>query len=642
MPSHPPSLLRRHAARLLALLLCGLLYGLTRGTHPSAADRATLAAKFAFVGRPLPLPPGAGAPRTVRKVHPALARFDAWIATVGAAVALNDLDGDGLPNDLCHVDPRFDTVLVAPAPGTGARFTPRTLDPSPLPYDASTMAPMGVLVGDFDEDGGVDVLVYYWGRTPVLFCDPLGTPRAHELVAGGERWYTNAATSADLDGDGHLDLVFGNYFADGTRVLDAHATDLVEMQDSMSRAENGGSKQLLLFTPGGRFERRNDALPENVRHGWSLALAAADLDGDLLPELYLANDFGHDRLLHNRSTPGAPRLVLVEGRRGFTDPASCVLGNDSFKGMGVDFGDLNGDGHPDLYVSNISTEFGLMESQLCFVSTGELSAFAAGVAPYHERAEALGLSRSGWGWDCRLADFDNDGDVEVVQAAGFVRGTTNRWPELHELAMGNDQLLRHPGAWPNFMPGDDLSGDRGLFFFTRGGDGKFVELSAELGFTGEGADKPHVTRGIAIADIDGDGALEFALAGQWEGSWLWHNRRPQRGDALVLRLLLPLHDEIGTTRVLEGTAAPALTVRAAVGAHAKVTRADGVILSGEVLGGGGHSGGRAPELHFGLGTSGPAPVTIDLRWRDREGRARRDRLTLPPGRHTVVLGAGQE
>jgi hypothetical protein len=82
-------------------------------------------------------------------------------------------------------------------------------------------------------------------------------------------------------------------------------------------------------------------------------------------------------------------------------------------------------------------------------------------------------------------------------------------------------------------------------------------------------------------------------------------------------------------------------VRAAIGAHAKVTRADGVVLVGELTAGGGHAGGRAQQLHFGLGESA-APVAVELRWRDLQGRVRRDRVSLAPGCHTLVLGTGQE
>ena len=101
--------------------------------------------------------------------------------------------------------------------------------------------------------------------------------------------------------------------------------------------------------PSVRYQKVGDVLTEDVSRGWTLAMGAADLDGDLLPELYLANDFGPDRLLHNRSTPGTLQFAVLEGRRGFTTPKSCVVGRDSFKGMGVDFGDVTaGDPATDL------------------------------------------------------------------------------------------------------------------------------------------------------------------------------------------------------------------------------------------------------------------------------------------------------
>ena len=88
---------------------------------------------------------------------------------MGAGVALADLDGDGLANDVCNVDPRSDRVTLAPVPGTGERYGLTTLEPVGLPYDTRTMAPMGCKPADMDEDGRVDLLVYYWGRTPVAF-----------------------------------------------------------------------------------------------------------------------------------------------------------------------------------------------------------------------------------------------------------------------------------------------------------------------------------------------------------------------------------------------------------------------------------------------------------------------------------------
>src|SRR5262249_36759765 len=146
----------------------------------------------------------------------------------------------------------------------------------------------------------------------------------------------------------------------------------------------------------------------------------------LRPEIYVANDFGPDLLLHNRSTRGDVRFAPLHGEKTFTTPRSKVLGRDSFKGMGVDFGDVNGDGYLDIYVSNIAAEYALQESHFLFVSTGETAQMRAGVAPYIDRSESLGLARSDWAWDAKLADFDNDGVLEALQATGFVRGTVSR------------------------------------------------------------------------------------------------------------------------------------------------------------------------------------------------------------------------
>jgi hypothetical protein len=515
---------------------------------------------------------------------------------------------------------------------------------------------MGCLPGDLNEDGLMDVLVYYWGRTPVAFLRRGGLDAAighpmrgesfapRELVTGGERWFTNAATLADLDGDGHIDLVVGNYFPDGARILDAKATGESPMQRSMSRALNSGRKHLLLWAgaregrePDVQFREAEGALDEPVLYGWTLALGAADLDGDLLPELYIANDFGPDRLLHNRSRPGVPRFAALEGRKTFTTPSSKVLGRDSFKGMGVDFGDMDGDGRLDIYVSNIAAEFALLESHFAFLNTGDSGVMKDGVAPFVDRGEAVGLSRSGWGWEARLADFDNDGTLEAIQAVGFVKGDVNRWPELQELAMGNDELLVDPESWPRFAPGDDLSGNLRNPFFVRGADGRFWDVAADLGLS-----EPGVSRGIATADVDGDGRLDYAVANQWAPSSFYRNlgrRKDRAGENafLGLHLRLPLRPGVAT-QARTGHPGPDLLGRPAIGAQASLTLPDGRRLVGRVDGGSGHSGKRSTDLHFGLGPlSADATLVVELRWRDPDGSVRGESLTLSPGWHTVQL-----
>ncbi|HET6891867.1 MAG TPA: CRTAC1 family protein, partial [Pyrinomonadaceae bacterium] len=561
---------------------------------------------------------------------------------VGAAAALGDLDGNGLSDDVCYVDTRTDMVIVTPVPSTTARYKAFSLSPAPLRYDPATMAPTGCLFGDVNEDGQLDILVYYWGRTPIVFLHQGNRYVPREVISGLERWYTNAATLADLDGDGHVDLIIGNYCPDGARILDAYATGEESMQESLSRALNGGRKHLLLWDgstkgaePTIQYTEAKNVFPDEIDRGWTLAIGAVDVDGDLLPELYFANDYGPDRFLHNRSTPGKLRFDLLKGTQTFITPHSSVLGRDSFKGMGVDFADLNSDGIPDMFVSNITSEYGLLESNFLFLSTGKLNSMQMGIAPYVNRSEQLGLSRSGWAWDAKLVDFDNDAVSEAIQAIGFIKGATNRWPELQELGIGNDNLLHTPRSWPYVQPGDDISGHQHNAFFVRAQDNRYYDLAAEVGL----ADS-FVSRGIAVADVDGDGALYFVLANQWEQSYFFHNKSSVRGAFLGLHLLLPLNDRNSSkTFARPGHPAADTSGRAAIGAAATLYLPDGRRLVSEVDGGNGHSGKRSSELHFGLGNShGDTPVKVELRWRDPEGQVNRETLSLRPGWHTVVLG----
>lgn len=626
--------LNQNAVRVVAVLVIAGLFFLSRQPSISNAERNKLAGEFSFQEFPLP-EENVPLNRTIRDVAPSLKHIAGWISSVGAGVALNDLDNDGLPNDLCKIDPRTDNVMIAAAPTTGERFKPFTLNPGTL-FDHKTMAPTGCIPNDYNEDGLMDILVYYWGRTPILYIAKTQNPSAEnyialEIVPSSECWFSGAGTVADLDGDGHLDIIIGNYFQDGAEILNVSTNVRQSMQHSMSRALNAGQSRILRWTSAAKdsvkyqvvedyVEAATAEEKQNLTHGWTLALAACDLDGDLLPELYFANDFGSDHLLHNRSRPGEIRFVPVTGKKGFTTPSSKIVGRDSYKGMGVDFADLNHDGRFDFFVSNIADEYALEESHLLFLSEGNAEQLAEGIAPYKDYSEDLGVSRSSWGWDTKMADFNNDGEDEILQAVGFLRGEVNRWPELHEIAMGNDQLLSNPDNWHQLKSGDDLSGHDHNPFYVRAKDGRFYDLATELKIS-----RQQVTRGIATADVNGDGKLDFAIANQWDSSFFYLNEAQESNDFLGLRLRLPIEN----TNLS----------RPAIGAFVSIKLPNGEQQVSFVDGGNGHAGRRSPDIQFGLGRL-PQNTNLlaQIRWRDERGQLRQQEFNLRSGWHTILLG----
>ena len=639
--------MRRFLPSIFVIVLAGALFLIAQTPSASAGERSDIAARYRFTELPIALPPGLEH-KTVRRVNQDYEHIRAWVSSVGAAVAVNDLTGAGVAQDLCLVDTRSDSVIVTPVPGTGDRYQPFVLDPAPLP-DGPGVAPMGCNPGDFNQDGRMDLLTYYWGRTPVVFLNKQNGPaplsrasyRPTELVPQapspdgtyhGPLWNTNAVAVADFDADGHPDVGVFNYFPD-SGVLDPDSPANVHMNHTMSRARNGGGAHVLRWIgaeggdePAVRYQEQRGAVPPALATGWTLGAGSADLDGDLRPELYLANDFGNDHLFHNVSTPGTIKFRSTEGRRGAATPKSMVLGHDSFKGMSVEFGDLSGSGRFDMFVSNITSSWGIEESNFLWVNTTSSAADAKaklsrGVAPFDQKAADYHMAFTGWGWDAKMADFDNSGYPAVVQADGFVKGSINRWSWLQELAMSNDMMLQNPGMWPKAEPGDDISGHQTLAFWARDDKGKYVDVGKELGLA-----VPVPTRGVAVGDTDGNGAQDFAVARQWDAPAYYRNDRPANGDFVGLRLHRPaLGDTTGRSTT------------PAYGAQVRLTTADGRTQLAQLDGGGGHSGRRSFDVYFGLGATATGPVRAEISWIDLDGAPHAQTLDLTQGWHDLML-----
>jgi hypothetical protein len=540
-------------------------------------------------------------------------------------------------------------VTYTPTAPAADRFTPFTLDPAPLPYD-NTMAPTGCAAGDFTGSGRMGFLVTYWGRTPILFL-PKSTAKTPSLSAyvpqelvpsqsldgryHGARWNTDAAYIADLDGSGHPSIIIGNYFPDSD-VLDPNGLKNVVMPNSLSTGNNAGGSHVLRWhsatsgpNPSAQYIEEVGAIPFQISTGWTLAISGADLTGDGLPEAYIANDFGHGHLLYNRSTRGHIKFTEAKGVRTPMTPKSFVVGDGSFKGMGVDFADLDGRGKFDFLVSNINVAWGLEESNLIFINEAKSNAdmtekLSKGIAPFTQKAQEYGLAWTGWCWDVKTGDFLNNGKQEVIQTTGFVKGHTNRWNWLQEAATANDNLLSNPAMWPNFQPGDDISGNEALAFYARNSSNTYVNISSELGLA-----VPIPTRAIATGDTTGTGTLDFAVARQWGPPAFYANMSPNRGNVLGLNLYRPSTTPADAGKGLQGIGTPAY------GATVRITTPQGTQIS-QLDGGGGHVGFRSFDVHFGLG-SYSGPVSVDIQWRDIEGGLQQQKLSLEPGVHTLML-----
>src|SRR6266705_6589042 len=643
--------LRRLVPAIAAIaLLIGLFFNASLAVV-SAADAGQVASEYKFKEMPISMPPGYHPTQTIRKVNPAYQHLVSWISSVGASIALTDVTGHGRDDGMCIVDPRTDDVIVTYAPTAvpDDRFTPFVLNAAPLPIK-STMAPMGCVHGDYNGDGLTDFRVYYWGRSPIVFLARstarTPTPSAYRPVElmpadspsgqyDGPDWNTNAVAVADFDGTGRPDLFVGNYFPDSA-VLNPDGIDNVQMPTSLSNAKNGGGDYIFRWLGGTsgpdptvRYEEVQNAIPYADSTGWTLGAATADLTGSGLPDLYIANDFGPGHLHYNESTPGHLKFGLAWGQRGALTPKSFVLGKGSFKGMGIDFGDLSDDGKFDMMVSNITTAWGLEESNFVFMNQASSDKqmqqdLENGYAPFTQDAEQMGMAWTGWAWDVKFGDFLDKGNLDTVQTDGFIKGTIDRWNWLQEMAMTNDDLLSSPANWPVVETGDDIAGHQCLAFSANAGGRSYVNVSQQLGLC-----DPVPTRGVATADTRADGRLDFAVARQWAAPAFYANGSPDMGHYLGLELYRPAAGGGAAGQGLEGPGAPAYgtTVQIYTPRHTQISQLDG---------GSGSAGKRSFEVSFGLGSYN-GPVKVHLQWVDNTGRPHQETITLRPGTHNLFL-----
>ncbi len=634
--------------KISALILIGLTGWMTYRREAPRGSADQLVRQFAFEKSSLDDVDPAEVESEKPLLAPRFQHLEGYLtAFTPTGAAIFDLDQDGYFDEACTTDAFSRKLRVHQLPVGGNALVTIEL---PLPKSAfgrGGLLPSGCLPGDFNHDGKTDLLVYFWGRTPVVYLNDAGRLSADnfrivEVIDPPQRWYTQSMASGDVDGDGTLDLVAANYFPDQAKILDDDFEGDSLMNKGMGAAFNGAVNRLLLGQRSNRagllFVEAKDVFASDELGGsqWTIATALTDLDGDLLPEVFFLNDHGADRILHNRTRDGKLDFVLLQNERDFVTPKSSTFGRDDFHAMGVDFADLNQDGHLDWVISNFGADYLFHQSHFVWIHSGEQQLFEQGRAPFRDESESWGLARtSGVPWDVRCADFNNDGTLEVYRSVGFMRGTVNRMPEIVEMALVNDLVFQYPEVWHKFGPDDSLVGEiKANAFCVHDGD-RYRDIGRELGMI-----EPGNSRGMSSADVDRDGRVDFLVTNQRASSTFYHNQSPA-GAFVGLDIRLP-YDAGDPNRIelLPGIDRPGRPSRPAIGAAVKLNLPNGKVEAGVVDGGSGYGGKKSPVLHFGLGHEDvPEELDLEISWRDLQGSVHHRSIRVRPGWQTLWLGS---
>jgi hypothetical protein len=493
--------------------------------------------------------------------------------TVGAGAALFDYDRDG-DLDLYlvqgamlgpgkaladsrypyrgEVPPRSRLLRNELAPGAPADTIPRFTDVTAASRIDARGYGMGVAVGDVDNDGDLDLYVTNFGPNQLWRNQGDGTFTDVTLEAGADdpRWSV-AAAFFDYDRDGWLDLYVGNYV--GFRVASnkrCHAADGSPAYCAPGSYEPEPGR-LLRNRGDGRFEDTTVRAGLGER-GSVLGAVAADVDADGWIDLYVAVDQMPSQLWINLGDERFENQALVRG-------CAVNAAGRAEAGMGVDAGDVDGDGDLDLWKTHLTGE-----TNTLYVNDG--------AGAFEDRTAASGLGPPSFahtGFGTGLFDYDNDGRLDVVVANGAVTFL----PEL-----------RHTGdPYPLHQP--DLL-FRGL------GDGRFEDVTATAGPAFVERD---VGRGVALGDVDNDGDTDLVITNN-------------NGPARLLR------NEVGSERRWVGLRLRDRHGRADVpGAMVRLKAADGAVFHRVVRGGSSYASAHDPRVLVGVGDAA-GELSAEVTW----------------------------
>ncbi len=497
---------------------------------------------------------------------------------VAPGCALADLNGDGYP-DIYLADDDRDRLYFNVA---GGRFREAALESGIKDSGAGR----GVLVFDRENDGDLDILVTNEDRNPDFYLNDGGgsfTEQGERLGLLGVIEGMSAA-AADVDGDGFADIFIACY------------GDAKRGWPSLT-ARNGEPDRLFIYRDG-RY--REEAAAADVDDpGWGLACSFADVDGDLDQDLYVANDFGRNSFFRNNSRVGRPS---------FDDVTIRTLTMDRGFGMSVDFGDYDGDQDLDLYVGNYYWEgrfifhhrdFPLppfpapllrkMIARRLLAMTSGNSLFENGGPLFRRREKA---TDGGWCWGSGFFDLDNDGDLDILAANGWVTGEDRRDKALDfwNRMVADYDALAAGGARVSIGTAS-LHGNEATRLYLnqlrQTGEADYVEAAFAAGLS----DRKD-GRGLAFGDIDLDGDTDILIANHLESPTLLRNDGP---DSSFLDLVLASDQTIAGASVRLFQSGRSLLRHLAFGSTFLST--------------------SEPVIHFGLDGES-TPCRIEVQWPD--------------------------
>ncbi len=538
----------------------------------------------------------------------------------GSGVAVGDFNGDGWPDIfLCSLQghPALFQNLG------GWRF--REVTQRAGLADARLVS-RGAVFADIDGDGSLDLLVAThdqgvrcWRNTG------RGTFTEITTLAGtGGKPGSTTLALADVDGNGTLDLYVARYRAqdirDQARVEVRMVNGRLELpekyRDRLVLTPQGlmefGEPDILYLNQGqGRFQEvpwtqgffldEAGAPMTAPPRDWGLTAAFRDLNGDGYPDLYVCNDYWTpDRLWFN---DGHGHLRLA-------DP--LALRHTSENSMGVDFADIDGDGLVDFLVLDMLSRDPRLRQRQALAQTrmtaapGEIQNrpqimrntlfLNRGDHTFAEVADYAGLPASEWSWQPFFLDVDLDGWADLLIPAGHRR-------DIQDLdATLKIKALQHP--WPKTMSPEALQQAFTLQMmeharlypplalpvaaFRNQGHLRFEDVTDLWGTEALG-----VHQGMALADFDRDGDLDFVVNNLNGAAGLYRNESPAPRIAVRLQGRPPNTQAIGARVTLTGATVPRQTQ--------------------EVVCGGRYLSGSDTLLVFGVG-SAPGSLALEIRW----------------------------